>query len=520
MSVLPVILAALLWHPAADSSPRPDPSASPRARRGGTLRFSGSQPPKSFNAYVDNNSYTAMLFSLMYETLLESDPETGEPVPALARRWATSEDGREFVFELDPRAKWSDGRPVTAADVKWTFDAVTDPRSDTGPWKPTLAFFESPEVVDERTVRFVKKGDGPKDWRDVLNCSSFWILPRHAFEGRDFNKLDFVGAVSGGAYFISRAAEQVETELSRHGRWWRQDLPQCRGLCNFDRIVVRYFAENENAFEAFRKRRIDVFPVYSARIYADGTRTDEFARNLVLKRRVRNHAPIGFQGFAMNMRRPPFDRLEVRQAMAKLVDRETMNRTMMNGAYFLLSSYYQDLYDAAHPCTNAVWRYDVEGAKELLAKAGLGGGFSLRARGVRGEDGDRAQGLRRVDARHGRVQLRHDLGVVGRRGGEVPRALVVVRRGRAPRLQQHHRLQRSRGGPPDRRGEGDGVGGGPPRRLPRDRRARRGGGSVRPPVADRLHAHPLLEQVRHAAHGAFAARTRGLGALALVVRRR
>ena len=118
MSVLPVILAALLWHPAADSSPRPDPSASPRARRGGTLRFSGSQPPKSFNAYVDNNSYTAMLFSLMYETLLESDPETGEPVPALARRWATSEDGREFVFELDPRAKWSDGRPVTAADVK------------------------------------------------------------------------------------------------------------------------------------------------------------------------------------------------------------------------------------------------------------------------------------------------------------------------------------------------------------------------------------------------------------------
>ena len=377
MSVLPVILAALLWHPAADSSPRPDPSASPRARRGGTLRFSGSQPPKSFNAYVDNNSYTAMIFGLMYETLLDSDPETGEPVPALARRWATSEDGREFVFELDPRAKWSDGRPVAAVDVKWTFDAVTDPRSDTGPWKPTLAFFESPEVVDAHTVRFVKKGDGPKDWRDVLNCSSFWILPRHAFEGRDFNKLDFVGAVSGGAYFISRAVEQVETELSRHGRWWRQDLPQCRGLCNFDRIVVRYFAENENAFEAFRKRRIDVFPVYSARIYAEGTRTDEFARNLVLKRRVRNHAPIGFQGFAMNMRRPPFDRLEVRQAMAKLVDRETMNRTMMNGAYFLLSSYYQDLYDAGHPCTNEVWRYDVDGARALLAKAGLGGGFSF-----------------------------------------------------------------------------------------------------------------------------------------------
>ena len=377
MSVLPAILAALLWHPAADFSARPDPVASPHARRGGTLRFCGSQPPKSFNAYVDNNNYSAMVFSLMYETLLDTDPVTGEIVPALARRWASSDDGGEFVFELDPRAKWSDGTPVTAADVKWTFDAVTDPKSDTGPWKPTLAFFESPEALDERTVRFVKKERGAKDWRDVLNCSSFWILPRHAFAGRDFNKLDFVGAVSGGAYMIARADEQVETELVRHGRWWRQDLPSCRGVSNFDRIVVRYFAENENAFEAFRKRKIDVYPVYSARIYARSAEIDAVARNHILRRRVRNHAPVGFQGFAMNLRRPPFDRLEVREAMAMLVDRETMNRTMMNGAYFLLNSYYHDLYDAASPCTNRVWKYDVEGAKARLARAGLGGGFSF-----------------------------------------------------------------------------------------------------------------------------------------------
>ena len=363
--------AALTWYPAAGSSAgASDPIADPRARRGGTIRFNGSQPPKSFNAYVDNNSYSAMVFDLMYSRLLGTDSVTAELVPSLACRWAVSEDGGEYVFEIDPRAKWSDGQPVTAEDVRWTFDAVTDPKSDTGPWKSTLEFFAPPEVDGPRTVRFRKKSRGDRDWRDILNCSSFWILPRHAFAGRDFNKLELVRAVTGGPYEIGRAEEQVETELVRHGRWWRQDLPECRGTMNFDRIVLRYFADNENAFEAFKKRKIDVYPVYTARIFANETGGERFKRNYMLRRVVRNHAPIGFQGFAMNMRRFPFDDIAVRKAMAALVDRETMNRTMMNGAYFLLRSYYPDLYDAAHPCTNEFHAYDPGKAARLLDEAG------------------------------------------------------------------------------------------------------------------------------------------------------
>lgn len=369
-AALAILLAVTLWQPAADWTDRPDSVASPFARKGGTVRFNGAQPPKSFNAYVDNNSYSTMVFDLLYEKLLGMDSESLELTPALARRWAVSDDGREFTFEIDARAKWSDGEPVTAADVKWTFDIVTDPKSETGPWKATLAFFESPEIVDVRTVRFRKRGNGARDWRDILNCSAFWILPKHAFEGRNFNTLDLVKAVTGGPYEIGRAEPQVETELVRHGRWWRQDFPSCRNIYNFDRIRVRYFVDNENAFEALKKRMIDVYPVYTARLYSEGTRGKKFDHNWLLKRRVRNQAPIGFQGFAMNLRRPPFDDVRVRRAMAALLDRETMNRTMMNGAYFLLDSYYPDLYDAEHPCANAPQRYDPKEAAELLAAAG------------------------------------------------------------------------------------------------------------------------------------------------------
>ena len=367
-----------MWFPADGWHEKRDPSASPRAVKGGAIRFNGAQWPKSFNAYVDNNSYTRMTFDLMYENLLTMDSDSFEFEPGLARRWSVSDDGREFVFVLDDRARWSDGRPVTAEDVKWTFDAVMDPKSDTGPWKTILGAFESPEIISNGCVRIRKKGDSPKDWRDLANCAFFSILPSHAFQGKDFNKLEFVGAPVSSAYRLKRVQEQIESEFSRNGGWWRSDFASSRGVCNFDNIVFRYYADNENAFEAFKQRAIDVYPVYSARIMNSETKGEKFARNWILKRRVRNRAPIGFQGFAMNMRKAPFDKLEVRQAMAKLLDRETMNRTLMNSEYFLLRSYYTDLYDREHPCENTFWKYDVEGAKKLLAKAGLAKGFKFR----------------------------------------------------------------------------------------------------------------------------------------------
>ena len=361
----------LVWHPAEDWQDTPDPVASPHAKKGGTIRFNGGMSPKSFNGYTDNNTYTRMTFSMMYETLLGTDSETLEFAPSLARRWAVSEDGREFVFEIDERARWSDGEPVTAHDVKWTFDAIMDPANDSGPWKVMLGVFESPEVLDERTIRFRKKGASVKDWRDLLTVGTFYIMPRHAFEGKDFNKLDLLDAPVCGPYRIARVAEQIETEFRRVENWWRADFPSCRNVCNFDRIIVKYHIDNENAFEALKKGAIDVYPVYTARIMQNETHGEKFEKNWILKRRVSNHKPMGFQGFAMNMRRWPFDDRRVRLAMAKLIDRETMNRTMMFNEYFLQRSYYGDLYDAAHPCPNPLYLYDFEGAKALLEEAGF-----------------------------------------------------------------------------------------------------------------------------------------------------
>ena len=354
-------------YPKPEWRDTPDPLASPYAEPGGMIRFAAFQPPKSLNAYIDNNTYTRQVFGMMYESLLGVDSLTTEFVPYLAKRWTISDDKLTYTFELDEVAAWSDGRPVTAEDVKWTFDQVMDPRHATGASKVMLGVFESPQILGPRTVRFRAK---ESHWRNLSALGLFEILPRHAFEGQDFNRLDLDHPVVSGPYVLSAVKEQIEIRLRRRRDWWAGSKPSMRNTMNFDTIVFRYFSSNENAFEAFKKGLVDVYAIYTARIWANETIGEKFDKNWIVKRRVKNHNPIGFQGFAMNMRRPPFDDLRVRKAMAHLVDRETMIRTMMFGAYFLHRSYFEDLYDAAHPCTNEEFPFDIARAKALLREAG------------------------------------------------------------------------------------------------------------------------------------------------------
>ena len=355
--------------PKPDWKDVPSPLASPDAVPGGTLVFAASQPPKSLNSLLDNNTFSQQVFDSLYETLLGLDPLTADFVPGLANRWTISDDKRVFTLTLDPAAKWSDGRPVTAQDVKWTFDKIMDPASLTGPAKVGLQTFTNtpPVVVDARTIRFTA---GEVHWRNLLSLGGFEIMPQHAFSNADFNKINFDFPVVSGPYRLGPMKENIELRLERRADWWQRARPSARGTLNFQTVVHRFYAEQENAFEACQKGEVDVYPVYMARLWRNDAKGDRYDRAWIVKQRIRNHHPLGFQGFAMNLRRPPFNDLRVRQALACLLDRETMNRTLMFNAYFLQRSYFEDLYDRANPCTNAVYAFDPARARDLLQQAG------------------------------------------------------------------------------------------------------------------------------------------------------
>ena len=374
-SLLSVFLFADINFPAKNWVDRVDPMASPYAVKGGTFRFNGGQSPKSYNAYIDNNTYTHTAFGLMYETLISTDPETLEFVPCLAKKWTVSDDGCTFTFEIDPEAKWSDGVPVTAEDVKWTFDTILDPKSDAGAYIVILSSFHSPEIITNanetvhRTIRFRSKSN-KREWRSLLNCGTFEIMPRHALEGKNFTAINFLNTPVSGPYKLTRIDEQFEVEFTRRNDWWYASRPSAQYVYNFDKIVFRYYSDNENAFEAFKKKKIDLYPVYSAHLMVKGTKGKLFDRRWIKVNRVTNQKPMGFQGFVMNMRKFPFDDIRVRKALALLLDRETMNKTIMYSEYEMSNSYYPDLYDSKNPCKNKKWPFDPAEAKKLLKEAG------------------------------------------------------------------------------------------------------------------------------------------------------
>jgi microcin C transport system substrate-binding protein len=353
--------------PGPDWKDRPNPLASPDAEPGGGISALAGQYPQSLNYYLDNNSFVADLFGSMYETLLTMNPLTAEYEPGLASKWAISDDKQSFTFWINPNARWSDGKPVTADDVIWTFNAIMNPTNMTGVHKVMLQVFEKPEKIDDLTVRFRAN---IVHWRNLGAVGGFEILPKHAFHEQDFNKVNFEFPVVSGPYSIDEISEGRFIRIKRRSDWWAGSQERFQNMFNFDTITYRFFADRTTAFEAFRKGQFDIFPVYTARLWVNETDGTRFTRNWIAKQRVVNHKPVGFQGFAINMRRAPFDDVKIRQALAYLLDREKMNRTIMYNQYFLHRSYYEDLYTHTNPCPNTFYEFNKDKARELLKEAG------------------------------------------------------------------------------------------------------------------------------------------------------
>jgi len=377
-----VIVFAMLWllagmlgtaaragtrYPGDDWADRRDPLAAEHAQKGGEVTVFGGQYPKSLNYYLENNTLSAEVFGYMFETLLAMNPTTLAYEPGIAKQWEISDDKKTFTFYLDPDARWSDGEPITAEDVRWTYDAIMDPQNLTGPHKISMERFHPPEVIDPHTIRFKAK---VVHWKNLQAAGGFHILCKHAYKDRDFNAINFEFPVTSGPYKISEIDEGLSIKMARRDGWWEADARRNRGKFNFDTIDYRFYAERTNAFEAFKKGHLDIFPVYTSRIWINETGSSAFFNNHIIKQKIYNHQPVGFQGFAMNMRRPPFDDLRVRKALAYLLDRRKMNRTLMYNQYFLHRSYFEDLYSPKHPCPNPLIAMDKQKARNLLKSAG------------------------------------------------------------------------------------------------------------------------------------------------------
>jgi peptide/nickel transport system substrate-binding protein/microcin C transport system substrate-binding protein len=305
----------------------------PQAPKGGTLYLRNPDRRSSFdkfNNFMTKGSAPAGLVVYMLETLaIVSGDEPQTMYGLLAQEMSIATDKSSITFRLNPKARFYNGDPVTAADVKYSYDAISGKFASPAVQAGYNNAIERAVVLDERTIRF--------DLKDKSNDALFiaggvpvfspkWALGPDG-KPKQFDQIVTEYPITSGPYTIASADGGRRIEFKRNPEYWARDLPVRRGFFNFDRVVYRYYADNDVAREAFKAGEFDIFREYSARSWVrlhKGPKWDD-------GRIVKDPMPTGFgqalQSYQLNLRRPKLQDIRVREAIGLTYDFEmTINR--------------------------------------------------------------------------------------------------------------------------------------------------------------------------------------------------
>lgn len=347
--------------------------AVPTAPQGG--RFATDMPdwPVTLRqAGVNWNTYFNFLVGpLLYQSLLDLDPVTLELVPSLATHWWISQDQRTFRFRINPAARWSDGREVTAQDVVETFRLRADPAMQDPLSARTFGHMEPPVAVSKYVVEVRSRDDS---WQNFLYFATMGILPAAELTGlkaADYlDRYQFGYTAVTGPYHVLPADIQMGTAitLTRRADWWGEGNAVWDGWYNFERLQFVVVKDPTLKFEKLKRGEIDFMVVPRAQWWNEDIPALQAVKHgLLVPRKFYTDAPRGLSGIVMNGQKAPLDDVRVRRALQKLFDFDRMNDKLFFREYEPLASYFPGPY--ANP-ENARVEFDPEGAAGLLEEAG------------------------------------------------------------------------------------------------------------------------------------------------------
>jgi microcin C transport system substrate-binding protein len=254
-----------------------------------------------------------------------------------------------------------------AEDIQFYYDVMMDPKNMTSIFRVDLQRFERPKIIDEKTIEVVAK---EVHWNNFWVAAGMVAFPKHVWKDVDFNKQNFEFPVVSGPYRLKEVKTNRYITLERRTGWWGRIKKYNQYKYNFDYIKYKFMEDRNKALEAFKKGEFDTYAIYTSSIWANQTNFDQVKKGWVIRQSVYNQEPKGFQGFAINLRRPIFQDVKVREALCYLLNRELMNEKLMFNEYFLLNSYYPDLFpNNINPDIELI-KYNPEKARALLDEAG------------------------------------------------------------------------------------------------------------------------------------------------------
>ena len=344
----------------------------PGALKGGLRRDVYKVQPHNLHPLNATDYYGNRVLDRIYESLAMPDVETLEHVPVLAERWEISPDKRVFTFYLNPAATWQDGRPVTAEDVKFSFDVLFHKKLKTrAKWLSYYSNFEKAEALDARTVRFTVRYD---HFLNFVNIAGMRIVPKHKFKGKNPNRTSLSKKPLGsGPYRFDAWVKGSFVKLRRFQDYWGQELPQNLGRYNQELLITKIISTDKVAIEAFKKGSLDVIQLTPEQ-WVRETNDGRFGFGAesgkpLIKLDVQNQAPQSYRYVGYNLESPLFRDKRVRWAMSRLFDRDTFIEKFYHGMYVKSVGPFQVNSPYRSPMVQPV-EFSIPKAISLLREAG------------------------------------------------------------------------------------------------------------------------------------------------------
>ncbi len=378
------------------------PTAPDKVKRGGILRGTWSGTLAHLDLHQVGTLGTWNAGNLMYNGLIEwdaFDKTQQRIVPGLAKSWEASPDGSRFTFRLQDGVKFHDGASLTGDDVVFTLKRIADPpRGTSSARKDQFQMVDKIESPDPQTVVVTTKFPSA-NLVNLLADGWHVIVPKHVVE-RDANALK-QGGIGTGPYTFKELVPNQKFVAARNPAYFRQGHPYLEG------IELYRFGEETTAIAALVTNQLDMVNPAGQGISGQGAR-DVKARNAAMV--VESNPRLAIDIWRYNVTRPPLDDLRVRQAMNLAINREEYVKFLQDsegpvgtvvfpGSVWDLPKAEQEKLIGYEP------NYDqrLQRAKQLLAEAGLAGGFTVTLMATTTNFEDNAQAL---EAMLGRINIK------------------------------------------------------------------------------------------------------------------
>jgi microcin C transport system substrate-binding protein len=353
-----VLLLGLAAAPAAAGGPRHGLSAfgdlklpadfkhfehvNPNAPKGGRLAFIGPSAMNTFDSFNDFilKGDAAQGLDLLFDTLMTRNVDEPDAVYGLVAHSAElAPDRGSITFRMRPEARFSDGSPLTAADVVFSLNILKE-KGHPG-YGLILKDIAGAEALDAHTVRFTFK---VKTNRDLpLLAASLPIFSKAYYATREFDKTTLEPPLGSGPYRIGDfKAGPGFVSYRRRDDYWARDLPVNRGRFNFDEVRYVYFRDRTSALLALTGGELDLREELTSRDWMTQYDIPAVKEGRLLKFEMRDYTPSGAQGWFLNTRRAKFADRRVRKAFDYAFDFEFTNKNLMYSLYQRTASFFEN----------------------------------------------------------------------------------------------------------------------------------------------------------------------------------